>query len=107
MIEPTCCCIGWALRLLTPGAEPGVLFIHPGSGREPGPCVYAYSNTGAHRLAGPAPPGKIALMVSNAAPRVDALPATAASRLWPRLKRWLVPAFGVLVLGLLISHAHK
>ena len=27
--------------------------------------------------------------------------------LWPRLRRWLVPAFGVLVLGLLLSNAHK
>ncbi len=45
-------------------------------------------------------------MVSDAAPRLDTLSA-AASRLWPRLKRWVVPLFGVLVLGLLISHAHK
>ncbi|RYX93498.1 MAG: UPF0104 family protein [Comamonadaceae bacterium] len=26
---------------------------------------------------------------------------------WPRLRRWAIPAFGVLVLGLLLSHAHK
>lgn len=45
-------------------------------------------------------------MVSDAAPSLEALPA-AASRLWPRLRRWLVPLFAVLVLGLLISHAHK
>jgi uncharacterized membrane protein YbhN (UPF0104 family) len=45
-------------------------------------------------------------MLSDAAPPLEALPA-AASRLWPRLRRWLVPLFAVLVLGLLISHAHK
>ena len=57
---------------------------------------------------------KIAPMVSNAAPAVDslshpdaaALPAS-ASAWWPRLRRWLVPLFGLLVLGLLASHAHK
>ena len=26
---------------------------------------------------------------------------------WQRLRRWLVPLFGVVVLGLLFSHAHK
>jgi len=45
-------------------------------------------------------------MVSGAASRLETLPA-AASRLWPRLRRWVAPAFAVLVLGLLISHAHK
>lgn len=27
--------------------------------------------------------------------------------LWPRVRRWALPLFGVLVLGLLLSHAHK
>ncbi len=45
-------------------------------------------------------------MASDAASSLDALPA-AATRLWPRLRRWLLPLFAVLVLGLLVSHAHK
>lgn len=67
----------------------------------------AYSNTRRQRLAKPGRTARISLMVSDAAPSLDPLPVAAASRLWPRLKRWLVPAFGLLVLGLLISHAHK
>jgi uncharacterized membrane protein YbhN (UPF0104 family) len=43
----------------------------------------------------------------------SATPATAnpflafASSLWPRVRRWGLPVFGVIVLGLLASHAHK
>ncbi|RYF38961.1 MAG: UPF0104 family protein [Comamonadaceae bacterium] len=57
-------------------------------------------------------------MASNAAPAGDnpilsdataqATPAAApTSSWWPRVRRWLVPLFGLLVLGLLASHAHK
>lgn len=46
-------------------------------------------------------------MAPDVANPLDTFSTAAASRLWPRLRRWLVPAFGVLVLGLLISHAHK
>ena len=35
------------------------------------------------------------------------VPVQAATPLWQRLRRWAIPAFGVLVLGLLLSHAHK
>lgn len=33
--------------------------------------------------------------------------APAATSWWPRVRRWLVPLFGIGVLGLLISHAHE
>jgi uncharacterized membrane protein YbhN (UPF0104 family) len=34
-------------------------------------------------------------------------PSSAAASLWPRVRRWLFPALGIVVLGLLVSHAHK
>jgi uncharacterized membrane protein YbhN (UPF0104 family) len=43
----------------------------------------------------------------------SAAPATAnsffafASSLWPHVRRWGLPVFGIVVLGLLASHAHK
>lgn len=46
----------------------------------------------------------------SATPAVPSLSCPAAApprRGWQRWRRWLVPAFGVLVLGLLLSHAHK
>jgi uncharacterized membrane protein YbhN (UPF0104 family) len=46
-------------------------------------------------------------MTSTAAP----LPATdshgATSKMWPRVRRWAFPVLGIVVLGLLLSHAHK
>lgn len=45
-------------------------------------------------------------MASNAAPALDSSTGNAAG-VWQRARRWVVPAFGVLVLGLLVSHAHK
>jgi uncharacterized membrane protein YbhN (UPF0104 family) len=32
---------------------------------------------------------------------------SARSPIWPRVRRWIVPLLGVVVLGLLLSHAHK
>ncbi|MES2413441.1 MAG: lysylphosphatidylglycerol synthase domain-containing protein [Pseudomonadota bacterium] len=32
---------------------------------------------------------------------------SAPAALWPRLRRWVIPLFGIVVLGLLVSHAHK
>lgn len=34
-------------------------------------------------------------------------PTTAAPSTWARVRRWAVPVLGVVVLGLLLSHAHK
>jgi hypothetical protein len=45
-------------------------------------------------------------MISDAPPTLDMSSPPAAS-LWQRARRWLVPLFGILVLGLLLSHAHK
>lgn len=46
-------------------------------------------------------------MMNNAAPAgLLGLSVTALS-VWTRLRRFVVPAFGLLVLGLLLSHAHK
>ncbi|WP_431095405.1 lysylphosphatidylglycerol synthase domain-containing protein [Polaromonas aquatica] len=46
-------------------------------------------------------------MPSNAAP-ASANPLFAfASSLWPHIRRWGLPAFAIIVLGLLVSHAHK
>jgi len=52
-----------------------------------------------------------AIMASTAAP-ASANPSSsssssAATSLWPRVRRWVFPALGILVLGLLVSHAHK
>jgi uncharacterized membrane protein YbhN (UPF0104 family) len=51
-----------------------------------------------------------AMVPSDAAPLPEPqppqAPATKAS-LWPRILRWAFPAFGLLVFGLLLSHAHK
>lgn len=45
--------------------------------------------------------------MAHAAP-IEAPPAAATdSSLWPRVRRWAVPIFGLVVLGLLASHAHK
>lgn len=38
---------------------------------------------------------------------VDPLPGPALRGVWPWLRRWAVPAFGVLVLALLLSHARQ
>ena len=46
-------------------------------------------------------------MPSTAAPLPESTSPSAASALWPRVRRWGFPALGVVVLGLLISHAHK
>jgi glycosyltransferase 2 family protein len=47
------------------------------------------------------------IMPSNAAP-ASANPLLAfASSLWPHIRRWGLPAFAIIVLGLLVSHAHK
>lgn len=47
------------------------------------------------------------IMPSNAAP-ASANPFFAfASTAWPHVRRWGLPVFGILVLGLLASHAHK
>ena len=54
-------------------------------------------------------------MASSAAPgcadtsssgTIGPSPSSAAS-LWPRVRRWAFPLLGVVVLGLLVSHAHK
>ncbi|MDO9358652.1 MAG: lysylphosphatidylglycerol synthase domain-containing protein [Polaromonas sp.] len=45
-------------------------------------------------------------MASNAAPALDSTTGSVAG-VWQRVRRWVVPAFGVMVLGLLVSHAHK
>lgn len=42
-----------------------------------------------------------------AALTADRIPSRASATLWRRLRRWLLPLFGVVVLGLLLSHAHK
>ncbi|WP_411886599.1 lysylphosphatidylglycerol synthase domain-containing protein [Polaromonas sp. YR568] len=34
-------------------------------------------------------------------------PSSTVAALWPRVRRWLFPALGLVVLGLLLSHAHK
>lgn len=36
-----------------------------------------------------------------------AAPANASPGWWPRVKRWALPVLGIVVLGLLASHAHK
>ena len=51
-------------------------------------------------------------MLSTAASLPDthtpaADPSPASPSAWQRARRWLVPAFAILVLGLLLSHAHK
>ena len=49
------------------------------------------------------------IMPSTAAPlstSTSPSPSSAAA-LWPRVRRWLFPALGLVVLGLLLSHAHK
>lgn len=55
-------------------------------------------------------PRKFKLMSSNSA-AIDSTnhgtPTTATSPLWSRARRWAVPVLGILVLGLLLSHAHK
>jgi uncharacterized membrane protein YbhN (UPF0104 family) len=47
------------------------------------------------------------MMVSDAASIRETNTPDSRKTLWPRLRRWLLPAFGILVLGLLLSHAHK
>jgi glycosyltransferase 2 family protein len=48
-------------------------------------------------------------MASTAAPvSADSRSSSsAAASLWPRVRRWVFPALGIVVLGLLVSHAHK
>lgn len=47
------------------------------------------------------------IMPSNAAP-ASANPLLAfASSLWPHIRRWGLPVFAIIVLGLLVSHAHR
>lgn len=49
--------------------------------------------------------------MANAAPLDEnmkpAASASESSSWWPRVKRWAIPVLGLLVLGLLASHAHK
>ncbi len=47
------------------------------------------------------------IMPSTAAHLPDSTSPAAATSLWPRIRRWVFPALGIVVLGLLISHAHK
>ena len=47
------------------------------------------------------------IMPSNAAPASAHTLLAFASSLWPRVRRWGLPVFGIIVLGLLASHAHK
>lgn len=47
------------------------------------------------------------IMPSTAAPLHEGTSPAAALTLWQRVRRWVFPAFGVAVLALLISHAHK
>jgi len=54
--------------------------------------------------AAPAPAAAAAAAATPA--HVPAIPATVAS-VWARIRRWVVPAFGILILGLLVSHARK
>lgn len=44
---------------------------------------------------------------SDASPPFDTTNPAGAWSLWRRVRRWVLPAFGVLVLGLLLSHAHE
>lgn len=46
-------------------------------------------------------------MTFKAAAMTDQTAVSEGQGIWPRLRRWVVPLFGVVVLGLLISHAHK
>ncbi len=46
-------------------------------------------------------------MTFHAAAMTDQTLSSAGEGWWPRLRRWVVPLFGIAVLGLLISHAHK
>lgn len=80
--------------------------------------VCADKNRRRPALDGIAPPGKMVRMAINPAsagdhlslplhPADTGLPAASAAAWWPRLRRWAIPAFGLLVLGLLLSHAHK
>lgn len=80
--------------------------------RLPVSSVCAYIKQRRNRLAHPARRGEDALiMPSTAAPLSadsSASPSSsAATSLWPRVRRWLFPALGLVVLGLLLSHAHK
>lgn len=43
-----------------------------------------------------------------ATPPSDARPASSwLATHWPRVRRWVVPVLGIVILGLLLSHAHK
>lgn len=46
-------------------------------------------------------------MPGTAAPISANTLSTIASTLWPHVRRWGLPVFGIIVLGLLASHAHK
>lgn len=46
-------------------------------------------------------------MAATTAPSSPQDTCSQQSLVWPRLRRWAMPALGVLVLGLLLSHAHK
>ncbi len=46
-------------------------------------------------------------MTVQATTMTDQTLVPAMQGLWPRLRRWVVPLFGIAVLGLLVSHAHK
>jgi glycosyltransferase 2 family protein len=46
-------------------------------------------------------------MLTSDAASMPAPTPPAATPLWPRLRRWLVPLFALVVVGLLLSHAHK
>jgi uncharacterized membrane protein YbhN (UPF0104 family) len=48
------------------------------------------------------------IMPSTAAPlSTSTSSSSSAAAWWPRVRRWLFPALGIVVLGLLLSHAHK
>src|SRR5215207_11382936 len=70
--------------------------------------VFAYKKQRQPRWNFPCRVRKMAvIMPSNAAP-ASANPLFAfASSLWPHIRRWGLPAFAIIVLGLLVSHAHK
>jgi uncharacterized membrane protein YbhN (UPF0104 family) len=59
----------------------------------------------AAQVAGPASPK--AIDASAPASSASSSPPSPSSSLWQRCRKWAIPLFGIAVLGLLLSHAHK
>jgi glycosyltransferase 2 family protein len=81
------------------GARPG-----------PSPSVCAYRKQRRRGLGAARGRGEDAATMASTAARACANPSSSpatATSLWPRVRRWVFPALGILVLGLLVSHAHK